>query len=225
MWILPTRSRPHNFRRAVGSYPDAPVLVVFTENDPDLDELESIDLPERWGKLLAPPDSTVPQILNLVFQEHPGEQYYGFIGDDVIPPKDIPWWDILAQTAGNYCFAYPVDSIHGVKGAPHFCIGGDLVRAVGWLAAPWFYHNFIDTTWFYLAKELGLRRIVPDIVFEHLHPLDKRHITLDDKIYRLGRGHYDSDMQRFKLWMTEEGILALAQEVREAFGAIHRYSA
>ena len=126
----------------------------------------------------------------------------------------------MSEAAEPFYFVYPWDSIHGFKGAPHFCIGGDLVRAVGWLAAPWFRHNFIDTTWFYLAKELGVRRALPDITFEHLHPLNPEHKDLDDDIYRLGRGHYEADQKRFKLWLTPEGILQTAQQVREALGAV-----
>ena len=220
MWILPTRSRPLNLRRAVENYPDAPVHVWFTENDPDLDELEGIELPPAWSKRVAPPDSTVPQILNLSAQENPGEPYYGFIGDDVVPPKGVPWWDILGQAAGDIFLAYPTDSIHGLQIAPHFAVGGELVRAVGWLAAPWFHHNFIDTTWFYLAAELGLRRPVPDLVFEHLHPFDKEFVHLDDDVYRLGRKNYKKDEQTFKQWMSPRGILAVAQDVRERLSAV-----
>lgn len=216
MWILPTRSRPANLKRAMENYPDAPVCVVWTAGDPDLPEMEAMPLPKMWQVFIAEENSTVPSLLNQVFEAHPEEDYYGFIGDDVIPPKE-PWWDELGDCAYPSFFAFPKDEYHGGANAPHFAVGGDLVRATGWLAAPWYDHNFIDTTWYVLAQELKARRYLPDLAFKHIHPILGGE---DDKIYQRGRRHYEEDKLKFEVWNKPATVKALAEKIRRHLHAL-----
>lgn len=66
--------------------------------------------------------------------------------------------------------AYPDDGYHGRDMCTHWFIGGNLVRAAGFLAHPWFKHNCTDSVWYDVGEEFDLLHYVPETRFRHEHP-------------------------------------------------------
>ncbi len=195
MWILPSRSRPQNIERLLKAYKETsastPVWLRIDEDDPMAGgyyadhPLWTIQIGER---------KRFSDIYLEALQLFPDSKWYGFIADDVVP--ETPHWDIkLIEAAGSDGMAVPAGGHEDYTGAPHFVLGGDLVREVGWLALPKLDRLFIDTVWWDVAKALNVLRFVPNVVLSHHHFSNKK--ALYDKTYKKtrkaeDRAHYDA---------------------------------
>lgn len=138
-------------------------------------------------------------IYNDAFRRHPNEAWYGFIADDVVPLT--PDWDVrLIEEAGSHGMAVPAGG-HDVNGAPHFVLGGDLVREIGWLSLPGLDRLYIDTVWQRIAEARGTLKRVPDVVLEHRHFSNGK--ALMDDTYR--KHNKMRDKLTFDNWRNEHG--------------------
>lgn len=203
MWLCPSILRPKNLARLAEAWqetaPTTPLHVRLWNDDPTLEDYLAIDWPEHWI-VTKGPQLPVPQLCNEAYGLNSTEPFYGFIGDDVVPltPK---WADILTAAAGSGKIAWPDDGLHGAKLCTHPCIGGDLVRAVGWWALPSLDHNFMDTAWYSIGEETGRLIYCEEVKFDHRHPLRNR--AHDDAVYRLGRRNYERDERIFTEWLRK----------------------
>ena len=107
-------------------------------------------------------------VYNRAYERHPSAKWFGFISDDVVP-KTRHWDTQLIEFAGNNKMAYPAGGHEDYVGAPHFILGGDLVRSVGWLSLPGLNRLYIDTVWWDIAKARKSLKFVPNVVLEHRH--------------------------------------------------------
>ena len=118
--------------------------------------------------------------MNRVFEMYPDADFYGWLADDLIP--HTKGWDVeLAKTAEDRYLVSCNDMwLRGRKddGSPWvtgaICLGGDLVRAMGWWAPPGMFQMYIDTVWVAVARRFDLLRYRDDIVVEHLHRVNKK---------------------------------------------------
>lgn len=201
MWVLPSRGRPESAERLAELASGAPITLWLSEDDPRLGEYQSRTWPSSWNVQVGISGLRLAQILNEFYRAFPNLPYYGFIGDDVIP-SPMEWWSELAETAGSWNYAYPQDAYWGDKLSPHFCIGGNLVRALDWFVLPKLKHSFVDTAGFALAQNLGLARYREDIFFDHVHPLLGK--AEMDETYRRGQQTYEWDRSVFERWREKE---------------------
>ena len=156
--------------------------------------LESYTLTnERWG-VEAGPRVPLSELYNDVYGKFPDCLWYGFIADDVVP--ETPGWDRrLIEVAGRNRMAVPAGAQHpGIT--PHFVLGGDLVRSVGWLALPGLDRIYIDTVWADIARAAGALQNVPDVILAHHH--FSNHKALYDKTYR--KHHKAEDRAVYDAW-------------------------
>jgi len=175
MFIVPSRSRPHNVHRLARSTGTPPFLLMLDYNDPLLDGY--FPLPRNWQYRINARKS-LSEIYNAAFQEFPDLDWYGIFADDVTPETE-GWATALITAAGSDGLAYGDDGI----GMPtHFVLGGDLVRETGWLALPGLQRLYIDTVWADITKAKGVFRYLPDVKVTHRHPSVGK--SLMDKTYR-----------------------------------------
>ena len=171
MWILPSRSRAHNVERLIDAWnltrASTPVELCLDLNDPCLSQYEALDYPQTWKVVIWGRD-LLSDVYNDCFRRHPQESFYGFIADDVVPITNE--WDIrLIEVAGNDGMAAPSGGHGDYSGAPHFVLGGDLVRSIGWLALPGLDRLYVDAVWNDIAAAKGVLRLAPDTILEHWH--------------------------------------------------------
>lgn len=199
MWLLPSYMRPQKVAELtkLESMKDAPIYLRLHQDDPLLSHYYANDYPDSWTVITGKTLKLGPT-WNETFELFPDEEYYGFIGDDCIPRPD-GWWKILADVAGTTCISYPDDTIHGERLCTHPCVGGDFIRALGWWANPGLDHSFVDTSLLALGLRFGVMRYVPEVVFEHQHPI-KGTAELD-ATYERGQESYAMDETRFKAWI------------------------
>ncbi len=175
MWIMPSRSRPHNVLRFIKAYDETkattPVWLRLDKDDPNPGYIH-----ENWIVEIGP-RLPLSEIYNEAFRLYPDSPWYGFIADDVVP-KTLYWDRLLINAAGIDGMAVP----SGGEGTPHFVLGGDLVRSVGWLSLPGLDRLYIDTVWENIAKKRNVLRYVPNVILEHRHFSNGK--ALFDRTYR-----------------------------------------
>ena len=175
MWILPSRSRPHNISRLVSAWiltdSSTPVELCIDFDDPLREQYETMVIPYGWHIVIGH-RGPLSDIYNNAYGRHRNAPWFGFIADDVVPITS-GWDSILIDAAGRDGMAVPAGG-HDSGGAPHFVLGGDLVRSVGWLSLPGLDRLYIDTVWQEIATARGVLRRVPDVVLEHRHFSNKK---------------------------------------------------
>lgn len=178
MWILPSRSRPHNLLRLIDAWvrtgASTPVELCIDLDDPHGLQYDALPLLPLWSVKIETrhPLCTLSSIYNNAYRRYPNEPWFGFISDDVVPITN-GWDSILIEAAGRDGMAVPAGG-HDPNGAPHFVLGGDLVRSVGWLSLPGLDRLYIDTVWQRIAEARGVLRRVPEVVLEHRHFSNKK---------------------------------------------------
>ncbi len=145
-------------------------------DDPALGAYRKIDYPP-WWLIHAGEPVGLGGVYKWVFKTFPNLDYYGFLGDDLIPRTK--YWDKeLIEAAGASDISYGDDGNWGEKLATHPCLGGELVRHMGWLSYPGLKKLFIDTVWMTIGVTLGKLHYLPDVKLEHMH-------------YLFGKGEHD----------------------------------
>ncbi len=196
-WFLPSYGRPESLRALQGAPGGMPgnVLVLVNEDDPKRAEYERLS---PWPIHFVPAGSRVGDVWREVFLRFPDEPYYGLLSDD-LSPETPQWHEKMVEAAGKRHFANP----RGGPGWPQrmrstICIGGDLVRAMGYLVPEGFRHNFIDDVWDLIGRTFRLVVPLHDVVVEHRHPLYGTAKT--DDTYVRGSADFEQDRERFREW-------------------------
>lgn len=196
MLIMPTRGRPHLIARFFSVATPQPETRGFLAIDED-DAINyaRVELPRNWEVRITPRSYFTAKV-NQLFAEFPNEPSYGFLMDDTVPLTEK--WDVLlAEKAGPWGLAWPDDCLPG-KRPSALVIGGELVRALGWISCPTIKHFFTDSVWEKMAEDLGAAGRCEDIKIAHLHfssgaaPFDKTYQERPD---------HGTDAKAFQSWL------------------------
>ena len=152
-----------------------------------------------WPVQVIENTSCFQEKINAAFRMFPDETYYGCLADDMIP--ETPGWDVeLPRIAGRTGIAGSSQVyIKGKIGAG--VIGGDLIRALGWLCCPVVKHFYGDDVLELIGAEFGCLTIREDIRIAHHHfsvglaPYDASYKT---------RGSSAEDKAAFERWKRDE---------------------
>lgn len=169
MWILPSRGRPHNVERLLKAYIETGASTpVWLRIDLDDSVCGAYRAPHpMWTRVIGP-RKILSELYAEAFRMSRDSPWFGFIADDVVPETE-KWDTKLIELAGRDGMAVPSGGHADYHGSPHFVLGGDLVRSVGWLALPGLDRIFIDTVWFDIARVRDVLRHAPGVVLRHLH--------------------------------------------------------
>lgn len=204
MWVLATRSRPANCERLIQAWQDTnastPVLVRLDSCDPELKQVQNLPWPKNF-EICVGPRLGLSRSINEVFEKYPNQSWYGMLADDLLPKTDQ--WDLaLINACGSRSISYANDC--GSRDWPtHPCVGGDLVRDIGWFGFPPCRHYFTDTVWKYLGEQLNNIHRLDHVIVEHLHySLGK---SQHDLVYQQSNDHWRSDKQAYGQWCRTQG--------------------
>lgn len=202
MWILPSRSRPHNLRRLIDACDktgaSTPVELCLDVDDECLPQYQAVWMQPMWY-IVTEQRKGLSDVYNNAYLRHPHEPWYGFIADDVVP-LTMGWDTRLIEVAGRDGMAVPAGG-HDPNGAPHFVLGGDLVRSMGWLSLPGLDRLYIDTVWQRIAEARGVLIRVPDVILEHRHFSNGK--AMIDETYR--KHHKEQDKLIYNNWSKQNG--------------------
>lgn len=203
IWIFTSLGRPDLIRRVVDTYAwghHSPVALVLYEQDPRLQEYLDQEWPESWSIEIVDMKGNGPTY-NEIFRRYPTEPQYGFLADDAILKTPDMLFELETEAADRFV-AYSNDQHHGETIATMPCIGGELVRRVGYLAPKNIIHWGIDCVWHEIGRRLDRLRYRPDLVYEHLHPLWNSGEW--DKTYRQAQRASLFYTEFFRSWQVNE---------------------
>lgn len=204
MWILPSRSRPHNLSRLVDAWvmtgASTPVELCVDFDDPLLAAYENTPIPNGW-RIVVGPRSPLSVVYNDAYARNKDEPWFGFIADDVVPVTN-GWDSILIDAAGSNGMAIP-DGGETTGGCPHFVLGGGLVHSIGWLSLPGLDRLYIDTVWGTIARSRGVYREINSVRLEHMHFSNGKAIM--DSTYR--KHHKQQDKLIYDNWRQQHAYL------------------
>lgn len=172
MWILSSLSRPDRIREVVDSYVwggESTVVLALYKGDARLREYQAQRWPSRWRIEVVDMLGNGPTY-NEILRRYPGERTYGFLADDAVLDHQ-GMLATLEDQADAWHVAYANDRHHEDRICTMPCIGGELVRAVGYLAHQNLVHMSIDCMWHAIGRRLGLLRFQPHLTYTHKHPL------------------------------------------------------
>lgn len=218
MWILPTRGRPASLIRFMEAWEktgaSTPVMVRFDDDDTELQKYIEIKLPLNFIRIIGPRIG-LSRSINQVFEIYPDEPWYGLLADDLLP--QTPEWDkLLVETADTFNISYPNDMGKFPELPTHPCVGGDLVRAIGWFGFPPTQHYFVDTIWKYLGEQLHNIYRLDAVVVEHLHYSTGK--SEMDQNYQESSGKWQHDKRAYKEWCNAHGK-QLVEKLAEIYKA------
>lgn len=182
MWILSSYGRHDRIRKVVDSYAwtDEKVILALCVTDKRAGEYLAQSWPAQFRIEIVNVEFNGPTY-NEILRLYPDEPNYGFLADDAI--LEVPGMLLeLERAAGDWNVAYANDQHHKDTNATMPCIGGELVRAAGYLAPPKFMHWAIDNVWHEIGRRLGVLRYFEQLTYRHEHPffgfgaLDKTYV-------------------------------------------------
>lgn len=203
MWVFATRSRFSNCVRFIKSWiktsASSPVYVRMDEDDPDLDCLLKLSWPAEFELVVGSP-ARIGQAMNEMFSKYPNEPWYGILADDQIPKTDY-WDQRLIEAATPDQISCANDVYEKRVRICHPCVGGDLVRTVGFFSVPTVQHFGTDTFWEQLHHCCDKRGRLDDVIVEHAHVNFNQAPT--DATYIRSQTIRQQDKFAFKAYMNE----------------------
>ena len=151
-----------------------------------------------------------------MLKRYPHEKCYGFLADDAILDEQ-GMLRMLEVEAADWNLAYANDKHHGAAIPTMPCLGGDLVRAVGYLSPPHIIHWGIDCCWYEIGKRLDALRYQPHLTYEHQNPVWGT--APDDRTYRLARQRSFGYTDYFRAWVFGGELEVAVARAKEQRGA------
>lgn len=216
MYFLPSYGRPHAIQELLNAPGKMPVnvTVIVNEDDPLLTAYRMVlaAIP-YWTLELCPAGSRFVDAWSYVFKQHPNLPWYGMLGDDHIAQTE-GWHETLVKEAGTEFLAYPNGAHTEFPLMRGVCvIGGDLVRAMGFICAPFLRHNYVDVVLDHIARDAGLLKPCGSERVDHQHwkftpkPIDETYL----------RGSHDQgeDAQRYHTWLSSQDRAILYNNIAQ----------
>jgi hypothetical protein len=229
--IVPSRGRPAAVRDLADAFAHtctAPTrLVIAVDNDDPTGDRYSGEMQQSrfpsWEIRRSDADNMV-SALNIAAcwaTAIPDPPFaVGFMGDDH-RPRTVGWdhayLDALTDLGTG--IVYGNDLLQGPNLPTQCAVTADIVRALGYLAAPSLTHLYVDNFWLQLGRWADCIRYLPDVVVEHMHPVAGK-AQWDEGYVRVNSpGMYADDERAFRDYSTT-GLAADVRKIRE-LRAVH----
>lgn len=208
---MPSRERPQRAAEAIHAARSLAVLTstsIVLVVDADDSTLPAYrELTWDWGPMvhlavLEPEDTgnlvrATNTIVRFIMDDEP-DAIVGNLGDDHMV-RTQGWDRMVSDALESPGIAYGDDKVHGEHLPTAPFISGRIIRALGYYALPDCAHMYIDNAWRDIAELAGVRRYLPDLVIEHMHPAvgkalwdDSYLRTNSDSAILRDRAHYES---------------------------------
>lgn len=212
MIILPTHRRKANLERFIRAYvrtkASEPVLLVIDTND---DTYERMNLPDTFSVLRIHPKQCASARCNFAFKNFPDEKYYGILGDDIEPLTEH--WDIIMkESCGDWKMAYCADGIFDEKLPTHPFLGGELVRAQGFIDEPSVHDWYADNCRRDMAHALGNGVYVQNVKFMHHHHVNNK-APMDETYKKQWDHNHDSFL--YQTWLHQGKFRATVDRLKK----------
>lgn len=184
--ICPSKGRPELFKQMYESWGNTinedNTMVIGL----DISDEKVSHYPKNVNKIMCKANSTVTKVINSIWKDNQGYDFYHIINDDVIfhtPQYDSKFLKI-SEIYGEGVF-YGNDLFQG-QSLPTFpFISASLIKAVGYLQMPTLNRYCGDTVWADIGRICNCLYYLGAIIIEHNHKLaGKGDTDVDMEVYR-----------------------------------------
>ena len=195
--LVPSRGRPKNQER---------FLEYFFKNSTISDVCFILDFDDEsnYSRL----DNVIYEVgeplmlnekLNKVSKKYYNEyKFIAFIGDDHLL-QTYEWDKILINPLlKKFGISYGNDLYKKEEMPTCSVISSEIIKCLGYMAPPELKHSYIDKFWLDLGTAIGNINYFNDVVWEHIHPDNKK--TEVDETYLRGWSSQSQDKQNYALY-------------------------
>lgn len=212
MIILATHKRRAGLERFIEAYiktkASEPVKLVIDEDDRSYDGLF---LPDTFTVLRIPPGAVASERANVVFRNFPNEPYYAILADDIEPLTEH--WDIIMkESCGSWNIAYCADGIMNERLATHPFMGGELMRAQGFIEEPSVHDWYADNCRMDVGHHFGCLVYVKNVHFMHHHHMNGK--AVKDETY-LKQWDHNHDSYLYQQWLHFGGFRGAVDRIKK----------
>lgn len=216
MWIFATRNRVENCKRFIRLWHEleasSSVYLRLDDDDPALEEMKSLPWPEEF-EMHVGPRIRLGGSMQEMYHAYPNEPWYGLLADDLVP-QTKHWDRKLIDAAGLNDMSYPNELYEKSVRICHPCVGGDLVRHVGFFAIPGLKHFCTDTFWEHLYRHFQKNNRQEDVILAHAHFNFNQ--SVKDQTYNESQLIRKDDKRFYKEW-KEKNWERVVTSVKERF--------
>lgn len=225
LWLLPSRRRLEKLAKFFSCATQTGMTtggVVLVQKD-ELEELkagyEALQLPSGW-KILPTVSEGMGDKLREIWPAIRNLDWVGLACDDL--RVQTQGWD---QRLKSYIDGKNIVTCNdGIQGPNRMSgitlFSGPLLRAIGYLYAPHFWHTYMDNVWEDIGREGECWTYVDDVLVTHDHPFTDQRLDpakADETSYK-SYGQGQRDAQAYALWSQNDkaGVIERVKALRAA---------
>lgn len=202
--LVPSRGRPNDAKALLRCcqqtciLPDTQMWFLVDESDQTSEQYPYHKIVQSQGMISALNTGAM-----LSLEEDPFA--IGFMGDDH-RPRTVGWDEcyVKALKAMGTGVVYGNDLLQREKMPTQVAMTADIVRTLGYYAPPSFKHLCVDLCWKDWGEGIGKIRYLPDVVIEHMHPLNSK-VEWDDGYKRVNaKTVAEADNREYFRWKRED---------------------
>lgn len=212
MWFLPSYNRPHalkTLQEAPGGMPTKDLVVILNADDPQRVQYEALS---PWPIEYCPAGSRLSDAWHYIEKQYSHLPWIGMLGDDHIA-QTPGWHERLVEAAADRYLSYPNGEHTEFPLMRGVCVlGGELVRAIGWIYYPPLKHNYVDVVLDTIARDIGHLRPLEDVRVDHRHWKFCPDVV-KDATYERGSTDQTQDMIKYHEWLGSYERAAMHQRL------------
>ena len=188
--LVPTRGRPHNIARLLGSLDSTTtgeIEVVWCVDDDDTPSVRAL-ADQTYGPVVVGPRECPNQLWNTAWVGAKGD-ILAPIGDDIV--FRTPGWDVMVEAAfrsvpDRLVLVYGRDGFRNQVHASHPFLSREWCEVLGYLYPhpEVFTQDMVDVWVFELAQAVNRTIYLPELFTQHMHPDDPSLGVEFDQTYR-----------------------------------------
>ena len=225
--IVPTRGRPQNAARLAAAFRETDTLnalPVFAadQDDPELPAYRKLLDDGAIPRLMVAPPGMhgMCAVLNWAARTYAGlYEAVGFMGDDHLP-RTAGWEDKVLDALDSLQprIVYGNDLLQGPNLPTAVFMQSRMIQAMQLMAPPAMIHLYLDDFWKHLGEVLDGLVYLPDVIIEHLHPVNGK-AAWDERYAAVNSAGRDQADRRAWLEYRDDGRFAyLVRRIREEYG-------
>ncbi len=200
VWLLPSRGRPGALAKfcsaAIAHGTSTPGWIMCTEEDREA--YSAITLPAGWSLKFMQAQGMGDKFRE-VWPEVRGMDWVGWLVDDVVPMTDK--WDTTLISGLNG--KNVISCNDGARAPFRMCapvFSGDLLRAVGYIYPPGFWHTWADDLWERIGTITGCWWVCMEVMLKHE---DAFQTGRADATHEQSYGKGAQDQAAFEAWRRD----------------------
>ena len=201
VWLLPSRGRPERLAKfaeaAIACGTSTPGWVLI--NEADSAAYERVQLPEGWTFKVMQSQGMGDKFRE-IWPEVMAMDWVGWLVDDVVPMT--PKWDTVMLSGLNG--KNVISCNDGCRAPFRMCapvFSGDLLRAVGYIYAPEFWHTYMDDAWERIGTVTKCWWVCMEVMLKHE---DAFQSGKADATHEQSYGKNEADAAAFERWRRND---------------------